>query len=129
MKYAVCSRRWALVDPFLSLDHVQVYHSIGTTAEWQAIDAHLARCGADRTFSINGNLLDEGIASWLHAHDAFAISWHINTHSDLKRAMAHGIRGVTSDNVAMLREIARLRSVARQRGVGASDQALVEVGQ
>jgi glycerophosphoryl diester phosphodiesterase len=100
----VCSRNWALLDPFQDAPSVRVVHSVGSNGQLRALGPRLEAVGGEAV-SIHQRLLSPEIVRWLRHHVPLLMTWPVNSIERMDELVSWGITGVISDNPRVLREL------------------------
>ncbi len=99
-RVSVCSRSWALLEPFLELDHVRVVYSVGTPRE---LDALLALPDSEPLdgVSIHERLLDPATVAALRERTALILAWPVGTAKRARELVALGVDGVITQDLKL----------------------------
>lgn len=112
--YTVCSRNWALLEPFRDVTHVRVAHSAGSAAQLRALDARLDRW-PESAVSIHQRLLTPEVVRALRDRGAPVVTWPVNSRELLHRLVGWGVSGAISDSLTLVQEIVASGAAPRKR--------------
>lgn len=102
--YVVSSRAWWLLDPFHTLDHVDVLRSIG--AAWQlrwylARHRHPSRGGV----TIRSDLLTPAVVATLKTRVDRVFAWRVTSYEQARQLQQWGVDGVILDSLELALEL------------------------
>lgn len=107
--YAVSSRDWALLDPFVGRPEASVFFSVGNPRQYNAIMARLERDGP-LAVSIHARLLDQRSVQCLTSRGGRVLPWHVTSLAHAQRLLAWGADGVNADDLRILRDLKQVSS-------------------
>ena len=99
-RVSVCSRSWALLEPFLGLDHVRVVYSVGTSRELEALLALPEDEPLDGV-SIHERLLDPATVAALRRRTALILAWPVGNARRARELVALGVDGVITQDIKL----------------------------
>lgn len=93
---AVCSRSWALLEPFRARPGTRLVHSVGNARQLRALRR---RVGARRldAVSIHERLLDRETANELSRLADVVMTWPVTTMRQARRLLGWGVTGLITD--------------------------------
>jgi len=105
----VCSRNWALLEPFRDAPHIRVVYSVGSRAQVRALRILLQ--GRDvEGVSIHQRLLSPGLVPALRRRVPLVMTWPVNTVRRMDELLSWGVTGIISDDPRVLHELVGRRS-------------------
>lgn len=107
----VCGRTWHQLDRVVDHPGVTVFFSVGSDEELAKIWERLKPM-RHPAVSINRRYLTPELMQRFKDIDATVVSWTINTLDDARRFHEMGVDGFTSDNLALIEQVTRLRERA-----------------
>jgi glycerophosphoryl diester phosphodiesterase len=106
----VSARAWPLLDE-IDPAHARRIGSAARPAQLARLIRHVARRPLDGA-SLHLRLLDREALRPLREHAPLLMSWPVNHRSEAERASAVGVKGLISDDLALLTELRQLRGAA-----------------
>ncbi|HEY8490145.1 MAG TPA: glycerophosphodiester phosphodiesterase [Dehalococcoidia bacterium] len=111
---AVCSRNWALLEPFRRREGMTVLYSAGNGRELRRLPDRLAGPGGPGV-SVHRRLLTPDVVRALRERASAVVTWPVSTYAQARRLTAWGVDGLISDNLALLRALTRERDGTARR--------------
>lgn len=105
---AVCSRNWALLEPFNGRPEVTVVHSVGSLAELRRVAGWLTGHG-QHAVSVHQRLLTPEVIRVLKERARAVLTWPVNSEGPARRLLAWGVDGIISDDLDLLRRAVSCR--------------------
>ncbi len=103
-RYMVCSQWWDSLEPFRAVDEAFVMHSCGNARMVREVATRLT-WGQRHAVAAHRKLLSKAVVERLHEHAEAVVSWPINTMVAFDEVRGYGVDGITSDSIALLREL------------------------
>lgn len=114
-RLTVCSRTWALLEPFEALPDVRVVCSVGNARQLRKL---LRREGRPlQGVSIHERLLDQATVSELHRVADIVMTWPANAAARARELAAMGVDGLITDRPELARELGWSTSFAGKSAV------------
>jgi glycerophosphoryl diester phosphodiesterase len=108
----VCSRNWALLESFRDAPGVRVVHSVGSAAQLRSFLLRPFR-PEEEAISIHQRLLTPALVARLRERAGLVMSWPVNSLRDARRLAAWGVNGIITDELRVVRALARDPSAGR----------------
>lgn len=108
-RYAVCGRRWRLLEAFAPVPEARVVWSAGSRRELSRL---LRRLEARPAWgvSVRRQLLTPALVARLRERVHVVMAWHVEDSSALASVLALGVNGVICDDLEVLSELIAIRS-------------------
>ena len=104
----VCSRYWPAVDALAELPYVRPVLSARTRSELERLRRRVAEAPVPPYgVSMHCTLLDDDVVAELHGRVEVVMTWPVNDPATLQRVLDCGVRGVISDEAAILERVSQ----------------------
>ncbi len=103
-RVTVCSRGWALLDPFEGLAGIRTVHSAGSARQLRAL-LRLGRVRRLQGISVHERLLTPAIVAEIRDVADLVMTWPANVAVRARELVAMGVDGLITDRLDLVREL------------------------
>jgi glycerophosphoryl diester phosphodiesterase len=99
--YAVCGRRWSMLEPFEAVPQARVVWSAGSRRELRRLRLRLQQAPAWGV-SVRRQLLTPALVGWLLERVRVVMAWHVEDAARLEQVLRLGVNGIICEDLAVL---------------------------